>query len=52
MQDALAQYALAAARFADDGEHLARFQRKAHIAHGLHLARVGEEADGKVLDVQ
>ena len=42
----------AAARFADDGEHLARFQRKAHVAHGLHLARRSEKADGKVLDVQ
>ena len=51
-QDALAQYALAAARFADDGEHLARSQRKAHVAHRLHLARGGEKADGKVLDVQ
>lgn len=51
-QDALAQHALAAARFADDGEHLARFQRKAHVAHRLHLACGGEKADGKVLDVQ
>ena len=52
MQDALAQHALAAAGFADDGEHHARSQRKAHVAHRLHLARGGEKADGKVLDVQ
>ena len=51
-QDALAQYAFATARFADNGEHLARFQRKAHVAYRLRLARGGEKADGKVLDVQ
>ena len=48
LHDALAQHALAAAGLPHHRQHLPRPEGEADIAHRLHLAGGGEEADGQV----
>ena len=44
--------ALAAARFADDGERAARLDREAHAVDRRELARVGDEVGAQVADFE